>query len=374
MTPSKPLAGGWLTIDLGAIAENYGRLRHLVGPSVRVAAAVKADAYGLGMAQVAPVLYNAGCRDFFVAHAEEGLTLRPLIPRDAAIFVLHGPMPGTEEDIAQAGLLPVLNSPHQIAAWRSTARMLDRALPCALQIDSGMSRFGLNESDLTALAQSAESFAGLRPVLTMSHLACADEPPHPANHAQLEQFRTLKQRLPHTLSSLAASSGIFLGPPYHFDLVRPGAALYGINPTPTQPNPMRDVIRLQARLIQDRTIPEGTAVGYSARFIASEPTRVATLSTGYGDGWLRISGGRGAVVLADEPETRLPIIGRVSMDSLAVNITALGNRPLTPGTVFDLIGPTLPLQDAAEAMDTIGYEILTNLGHRYHRQYLPPAS
>lgn len=366
---TRDASGGWLEIDLDAIAANWRTLRETVGSDVRVAAAVKADAYGLGMDRVAPKLYAAGCRNFFVAHATEGFTLATMIGRDAAIFVLNGAMPGTEDAIAGTNLLPVLNSIDQIEGYRACARRLGRALPCAVQVDSGMSRFGLSPADARALQSDPEAFRGLIPVLVMSHLACADEPAHPANRAQFEAFRTLRPMLPEALASLAASSGIFLGATYHFDLVRPGAALYGINPTPGAANPMRDVVRLYARLIQARDVAAGTAVGYGARFIADRPRRIATLAVGYGDGWPRIAGGRAFAVLADRPETRLPVIGRVSMDSLALDVTELGDMPLAPGIPFELVGPNVPLETVAENLDTIGYEVLTALGSRYHRTY-----
>ncbi|GAN53487.1 alanine racemase [Tanticharoenia sakaeratensis] len=363
-------AGGWLEVDLGAIAANWRALREKVGPDVRVGAAVKADAYGLGMDRVAPALYAAGCRNFFVAHAGEGLTLAPMIGRDAAIFVLNGCMPGAEDAVADANLLPVLNSLDQIERYRACAQAAGRSLPCAVQVDSGMSRFGLSASEVRALQSDAHAFRGLIPVLVMSHLACADEPAHPANRAQFEAFRALRPMLPEALASLAASSGIFLGPSFHFDLVRPGAALYGINPTPGQPNPMRDVVRLYARLIQARNVDTGTAVGYGAHFIADRPRRIATLAVGYGDGWPRVAGGRAFAVLPEKPDIHLPVIGRVSMDSLALDVTELGDVPLPAGVPFELIGPHVPLETVAEGLQTIGYEVLTSLGSRYHRTYV----
>ena len=361
--------GGILTIDLAALADNYRLLRDRVGPAVTCAAAVKANAYGLGAARVVPALHRAGCRTFFVAHLAEGAAIRPLLGPDCTIFVLNGAMPGTEAALHAAGLVPVLNSLEQIARWRAMAHQTGTPLPAALQLDSGMSRFGLSAEDLgTLLAQNAP-LAGLAPTLVMSHLACADEPAHPANHAQHTAFQRLRARLPAMPASLAASSGLFLGPDWHFDMVRPGAALYGINPTPGQPNPMRPVVRLQARLIQTRQIGPGTAVGYGAGFIADRPSRIATLAVGYGDGFPRATGGRGHAILPARPDIKLPIVGRISMDCLAVDVTALGNSPLAAGTALDLIGPHHPIEEAAAAAGTIGYELLTGLGARYHRLY-----
>ncbi|WP_373318281.1 alanine racemase [Ameyamaea chiangmaiensis] len=369
MVPTQEAAGGWLSIDLDAIAANYRTLREAVAPGVRTAAAVKADCYGLGAARVVPVLEAAGCRNFFVATLEEGIALRAIAGGEAAIFVLGGPPPGCDAALHAARLVPVLNSLEQIAAWRALARTYDTALHAVLQLDSGMSRLGLGARDVAILAEDGDSLSGIRPVLVMSHLACADEPAHPANRAQRDTFERLRAQLPPTLASLAASSGTFLGPDWHYDLIRPGAALYGLNPTPGQPNPMRPVVRLQLRSLQTREIEAGTAVGYGARFIANRPSRIATLAAGYADGLFRAAGGRGYAVLPGQEDIRLPIVGRVSMDCLALDITALGETPVPPGTAFDLIGPSLPIDDLAAACDTIGYEVLTALGHRYHRHY-----
>lgn len=366
-------AGGALTIDLGAIAGNYRLLSAYVarnGARTVCGAAIKADAYGLGALRVAPILERAGCRHFFVAHLSEGIALRPVVSREATIFVLHGPPPGTSPDLHDAGLVPVLNSMEQLAEWRGLAARLERRLPAVLQIDSGMARFGLTEAEVRAVAEDRSLLDGLDLRLVMSHMACADLPENPANRAQLDTFGRLTPLLPAAPRSLSASSAIFLGAPWHFDVVRPGAALYGINPVPGQKNPMSPVVRLQARVIQTRHIPAGQAVGYGALFVARRPSRVALLGIGYGDGFLRAASNRGHVVLPSRPDMPLPIIGRVSMDSLAVDITDLGGMPIPPGTELDLIGPHNTLDEAAEAADTIGYELLTDLGGRYHRTYV----
>jgi len=371
MTPQErhDAAGGWLTIDLGALAANYRLLRQTVGPGVRTAAAVKADAYGLGAARVVPVLEAVGCRNFFVATLEEGVALRRCAGHDSAIFVLNGPMPGTDDLLHQARLIPVLNSMEQLAGWRALAARLATPLAAVIQIDSGMSRFGFGAADIARLAENPALLDGIKVILVMSHLACADEPAHPANRAQRDAFLRLRAHLPETLGSLAASSGIFLGPDWHFDLVRPGAALYGINPTPGAPNPMQPVVRLQARVIQTRNVEAGTAVGYGARFIANRPTRIALLAAGYADGLLRHGTGAHAR-LPGHPAVPLPIIGRISMDSIAIDVTDLPETSIPPGTPIDLIGPDNTLEALAEACDTIGYEILTALGQRYHRTYI----
>jgi len=362
-------AGGWLRIDLDALKQNYTLLRHQVGHDVAVGAAVKADAYGLGVRHVAPALYRAGCRRFFVATIDEGLGLRPLLPDDAAICILNGPPAGTETLLAASGLTPVLNSLDQTRRWAALCRKTGSKHACILQLDSGMSRFGLSSEDLDSFCAD-----GLHDVLditfVMSHLACADDAASPRNDGQRQRFNALRQKLPALPASLAASSGIFLGTSFHHDLVRPGYALYGGNPTPHRANPMHQVVTLLGGLVQDRWIEPDTAVGYSARFIATQKTRIATLSVGYADGFHRRAGGLTSAVLPARPEISLPVVGRISMDCMALDITALGDMDLPSGTGFELIGPHRPLDDLASALDTIGYELLTSLGKRFHREYI----
>lgn len=359
MTPDH--AGARLTIDLGAIGANWRLLSARVGRPV--AAVVKADAYGLGAARVAPALAALGCTDFFVAHLAEAIALRPLLPQ-ARLHVLGGLMPGAEADCAALGIVPVLNSPEQIAAWAATAARLGRALPGAIQIDTGMSRLGLAPAEMEALTPA--DLRGIDPTLLLSHLACADSPGHPANAAQLARFRAARARLPAIPASLANSSGIFLGPDFHFDLARPGAALYGVNPCPGQPNPMRAVVRLQARVIQCRDIAPGTGVGYGLTWTATRPTRIATVAVGYADGYLRALSGRGTAWVGP---TALPVLGRVSMDTLTLDASALAPDALPPGALVDLLGPGDGLDTLAAQAGTIGYEILTSLGQRYARHW-----
>ncbi len=366
MKPEPAWAGGWLTIDLGAVVANWRALLDRVAPA-ECAAVVKADAYGLGVERVAPALAAAGCRSFFVAHLGEGVQLRPLLPRGCVIHVLNGIPPGTDAEFAAHRLLPVLNSLEQVAGWQALAAAQGRRLPAALQVDTGMSRFGLAPEEVRAALHAP---ASIEIRLLMSHLGCADEPDHPANEDQLDRFAAIADLLPGTPSSLAASSGIFLGPRYHRGMVRPGAALYGVPPNLARPNPMRPVVRLQARVAQLRAVPEGAWVGYGAGYTARRPSRIATLGVGYADGFLRAGGNVGAASLPGGGPP-LPIVGRISMDSLAVDATDLPDAALREGDALDLIGPHRPLEDAARAAGTIGYELLTSLGHRYHRHYLP---
>jgi alanine racemase len=357
-------AGAILTIDLGAIRENYRRLKAKLG-GVACAGVVKADAYGLGSAEVAQALGKEGCDTFFVAHVGEGVALRLVLGAEPAIYVLNGAPPGSEAECIAHGLVPVINSLEQLAAWREAASGAGKVLPAALQFDSGMSRLGMAPGEVDRLAADPRALHGVAIDLVMSHLACADEPEHPANALQRRNFETLRRLLPNARTSLANSSGIFLGSAYHYDLARPGAALYGINPTPGQPNPMRPVIRLSAKVIQTRTVPAGIGVGYGHSFRTTAPLELATISLGYADGWHRRAAG-GAYFHG----VRLPFAGRVSMDSIILDISALEPGALKAGDLVDLIDETQTVDDVAGFAGTIGYEILTGLGRRFHRRYL----
>lgn len=359
--PPRP-TGAVLTVDLDAVVSNYRLLRRMLDRAA-CAAVVKADAYGLGAARVSAALEAAGCRSFFVAHLEEGLALRRALSPESRISVLNGLPQGTEATFVAAGLIPVLNSREQIAAWRGHAGRLGRRLPSVLQVDSGMARLGLAPSEVRAIAADPSFLEGLSVELVMSHLACADEPGHPANASQLSAFDRLRSLLPAAPASLANSSGIFLGRDFHFDLARPGAALYGINPTPSEPNPMRPVVRLSAPLIQLREVDAGRGIGYGHAASARRPSRLAILSLGYADGWPRNA--EAAAWLGKE---KLAFIGRVSMDSIILDATGCAAH-LEEGAVVDLIGPHQTVDDVATAAGTIGYEIIARLGRRLHRRY-----
>ncbi|MRV72031.1 alanine racemase [Duganella sp. FT92W] len=369
MNTPESRAGAVLTIDLAAIEDNYRLLQRRVGAAA-CAAVLKADAYGLGAAHVAPVLRRAGCRHFFVAHLEEGIALRRTLPAaqfaDTQVFVLHGVPPGAEMDLLEHQLTPVLNSRQQLDAWRALARQLGRALPAIVQADTGMSRMGMPPAEVDAWLDSSDPFGGLALQYVMSHLAVADEPDHPMNGLQLARFAALRQRLGGIPGSLANSSGIFLGADYHFDLARPGVALYGANPQPGQPNPMRPVVTLQGRIVQTRRIAEGDYVGYALSYQAPGERTIATVSVGYADGWLRHLSNRGHVLVDG---VRAPVVGRVSMDSITVDVTGIAPARVTPGALVDLLSADQTVDDVAALAGTIGYEILTSLGLRYHRRY-----
>jgi len=367
--PPAARAGGILHVDLDAVAANFRRLAREAAPAA-CGAAIKADAYGLGMARVAPVLARAGADPFFVATLDEALALRCVLTEAGfphrTIQVLNG-LPPTDGDVLLAhGLTPVLNSLAEVERWRALARERGETLPAALHLDTGMSRLGLPDDEAARLVRQPERLHGLRLTAVMSHLACADEPDHAENGAQLARFRTAAQRLPGAPRSLANSAGTFLGAAYHFDLVRPGAALYGINPTPGQPSPVSPVVRLQGRVLQVRQIDRYRGVGYGSTHRADRPTRLATVGVGYADGYPVAASNRGRASVAGE---RAPVVGRISMDSLILDVTDIAADRVAPGDLVDLLDDTHDIDALAAAADTIGYEILTGLGARLHRSY-----
>jgi alanine racemase len=401
-------AGAILEINLGAIVANWRLLAQRAAPAL-CAAVVKANGYGLGAAPVARALAMAGCRLFFVATLDEAIALRQAIGDTAEIAVLNGPLPGIAADFAAHDLIPVLNDPGQIEAWRTAPlphrgrgrgprrkawegegvtdtstltrpsltrwapspamreRDSENSRPAILHVDTGMSRLGLTAREFAGLADDLPRLGiGWRAV--MSHLACADIPDHSLNETQRARFTDAARRLAGVPASLAASSGIFLGPGYRFDLVRPGAALYGVNPQPGRTNPLRQVVRLSAKILQVREIDRGESVGYGAAHSMDTAGRVATVAVGYADGWLRSLSHRGCGFLAGK---RVPLLGRVSMDLVSFDVSAVDPALAQPGATIELLGEHYRVDDAAADAGTIGYEILTALGPRYHRIYRP---
>ncbi|MEO8298831.1 MAG: alanine racemase [Burkholderiales bacterium] len=363
-------AAAFLTVDLSAVVDNWKTLSRLAAPA-RCAAVVKADAYGLGAVPVVRALLRAGCREFFVALVEEGIRLRESLaeawPADARIHLLHGSLPGAEADCLHHGLVPVLNSLDQLRRWQGLARQQGRALPAALQVDTGMARLGMAPQVLGRLLDEPGGLQGIAPSLVMSHLVSAEDPADPISARQLELFRPWRARVPAALGCLANSSGIFLGSDYHFDLVRPGAALFGVAPVLGLPNPMRQVARVRARLIQWREIGVGEAVGYNHTWRAERPTRLATVSVGYADGYLRS--------MSNHSDLRfhgmsVPLVGRVSMDTVTVDVTDVDEALLQPGALFDVMDEVQDVNALARQAGTNAYEILTSLGSRYKRHYI----
>lgn len=364
-----PSATGVVTIDLAQIRANWRTLAKRVAPA-GCGAVVKADAYGLGAARVIPTLYEAGCRNFFVATQGEAKTAIALAP-GATVYVLDGILPGCARELASIGVRPIMASLKETRAWAALAQGGARTPPAALHVDTGLNRLGMSEGEFAALVADAELMARLDIALIISHLACADDAQHPMNREQLAVFNRLRVQLPKARASLAASDGLMLGKDFHFDLVRPGYALYGGQAAP-QRAPVLPVVRVSARILQVQDVPSGGRIGYSATYRAASPRRIATIAAGYADGVFRHASAAneesgGAVAIRGK---LAPIVGRVSMDLITVDITDVGDPAPERGDFVDLIGPELPLEAVGLNARTIGYEVLTRLGTRFHRHYV----
>lgn len=352
-----------LTVRLDAIVENYRTCGRLSG--AKVAAVVKADGYGLGAIRVAQALYAAKCDTFLVARLEEGIALRTALP-DVRIFVLDGCLEESAAALIAHNLTPILNSLQQIESWNAETRAHRHRLDAAIHIDTGMNRLGLAADELAILsAESAERLKGINVVLVMSHLACSEDPFAEMNRVQLTRFRAALAMLPPAPASLSPSGGVCLGPAYGFDIVRPGIALYGGNPQPTQPNAFKPVVRLTGRILQVRRVDKGEGVGYGATFHTQGPARLATVGLGYADGLMRAISNRGAGAVDG---IRAPVAGRVSMDLITLDVTGIPSVDV--GSEVEFIGDTISLDEIAAAAGTATYEILTNLGKRVSRQYV----
>lgn len=358
-------AFGRLMIDLGAVAANIDIFRQQVGAACDIAGVVKADAYGTGMAQVAPVMFHKGARRFFVATPEEAFALRQILPL-AEIAVLGGGLPGCADDFIDAQIEPVLNSLHDIALWRDCARRRDKMLPAIIHLDTGMNRLGLSLEEGQALVNDPAQLRGLDVIIVMSHFACADEKYHPLTDTQYGHFRSFAQHFPQAKKSLANSSGIFRSKDFHYDMVRPGMASYGLNPTPEAKNPMHPVVRLEARILQTRNIKKGDTIGYSATHTFKNAGLSATVALGYADGFHRAHSGKAHLYWNG---VACPVVGRVSMDLVTVDLSNLKGVLPQAGDYLEVLGTHQDADKLAESAGTIGYEVLTNLGARYKRYY-----
>lgn len=365
-----------LTVDLGALVDNWKEMARRSG-SATTAAVVKADAYGLGLEDCGTALYEAGARDFFVAAVQEGVTLRTYAP-DARIYVLSGIWPGQERMFYENDLVPVIISEEQLAFWMSvTAEHGDH--PCALHIDTGFNRLGLPAEEAIAFAEDVSRPASFSPVLVMSHLHSGDSPASPLNRSQLESFQRVAAAFEGVPASLSASAGIFLGPEYHFDLTRPGIAAYG-GEAVNGMQALKPVAKAEARIIQIRDAPSGSTVSYGATHQLSRNSRLAVVSAGYADGYLRSLSGSGVPLRAGGApgafgfiaNRRVPVIGRVTMDLTIFDVTDVPENEIRTGDYIELFGPNIAVDDVARAGGTIGYEVLTGLGLRYERRYIYP--
>ncbi len=411
-----------VTIDLAQLAANWRALAALARPAA-CAAVVKADAYGLGAARVVPALAAAGCRTFFVATFDEAVAVRAVVPSAnanmpvatrsgaigpsaigpgatmAGVYVLDGLLPGTAARLIAAGVAPVLGTLAEVREWAAACRAIGKRYRAAIQINSGMNRTGLEPAECDALIAEPGLLAAFEPAFVMSHLACADDPAAALNGQQLAAFQAAGQRFKAVAGfeavplSLAASAGMLLGREYYFDLVRPGYAVYGAQPSAVGARlPVKPAVTVEARVLSVRDVERGGCVGYGAMWTAQRRSRIATLAIGYADGFARSAGGdqsgglesgglepggvragssigdvgRGLVAFGGQ---LVPVIGRVSMDLVTIDVTDLADRAPTRGDLVEVIGPTVTLADAARAAGTLGYEVLTRLSQRATRVY-----
>jgi alanine racemase len=356
------LAGGRLTIDLGALVRNWRKLAALA-PRAETGAVVKADAYGLGAEPVGSALAKAGCRTFFVAYAHEGAAVRKAAP-EARIFVLTGADAREYGAFREFALIPMLASGEQLEAWLAA----NSGAPFGINFDTGMNRLGF----LTAEAESMGNLRSLGLCHVMTHLACADDPEHPMNARQLESFQQVAAHYSGIESSLANSAGVFRGGKYHFSVTRPGIALYGGEAVNGVANPMEPVALLETRVMQVRNAMAGETVSYGATITLKRKTRIAVCGTGYADGYHRASGAGVALRKTGRPAgfgfiagRKVPILGRVTMDLTMFDVTGLPDGTAKVGDYVELFGKHIALDDAARAAGTIGYEMLTSIGKRY---------
>jgi alanine racemase len=361
-------ATGVLTVDLDAIVANWRKLEKTAVPA-ECAGVIKADAYGCGTAPVARALAGAGCKTFFVATLDEARAARAAVPQ-AVIYTLDGIFQNCGEEFAKIDCRPVIGDLNELAEWDVFCRRSGWAGGAGIHIDTGMNRLGLTLVEAQGIIPRIN--AGDHGItLVMSHLACAENLNHPLNAKQLATFREIASLFSGVPASLSNSSGCFLGPQFQFDLVRPGAALYGINPTPEADNPMQPVVELKARIVQTRNVEKGESVGYGGTWTARRPTKLAIVSAGYADGYFRAAGGidgtRSAEVIV--AGKRCPVAGRISMDLMAVDVTDLPNNAARRGHMATLIGEGITVDELAHHFGTIGYEVLTSLGPRYARVY-----
>lgn len=363
---------GILTVDLGAIQANWRLVCSRLNSQASASAVIKANAYGLGAAQVGPALYRVGCREFFVATLEEGLAARPYLPPDAEIYVLGGARPGAEETFLTERLRPVLSTLTAVRRWQSACLSARKAGCSAIKIDTGMARLGLSGAEWHQLKAEPETLLGCNPVLFMSHLACADELGHPANKSQLQAFQSycaeVKNLIPAIRCSLANSSGIFLGSAWHFDQVRPGASLYGVNPRPESNNPMKPVVQLDLPVLQLRRLETSAGIGYGHTIQAAADTHLAVVAGGYADGLNRTIGRQKAQGYFQDH--LVSVVGRISMDTTIFDLGDMSLPDDEAGQYIRVLGDDLTVDVMQQRTRALGYEVLTSLGSRYQRRYL----
>ena len=357
--------GGIMQIDLDAIKHNYEFIRSHLSES-RCAAVVKADAYGLGAIQVSKALESIGCKDFFVATPDEGFELSSALNKDANIYILNGLYPGSEGYLTEHNLIPVLNSVSQILTWQNHAKKVGRDLPAIIHIDTGMWRAGLPMDEVDILHAQPERLNHIDIICYLSHLACSEQPNHQKNRQQLNRLKEALDKLPTKPVSLSNSHGVLLGADYHFDLLRPGRILYGLGSRTPLTQGIRPGVSLYAKLLQIRDVAKGEAIGYDSTFVVEEDMKVATIGIGYADGIMRTLTNNGLVYIQGQPA---PIVGRVSMDLITIDVTSIDPTHLEVGSWAEVIGDHISADELARMAGTNSREITSNLGQRYHRIY-----
>lgn len=361
--PSVPLA---LIIDLDAVAYNYRTLCSHMQERTFCAAVIKANAYGMGVKEVAPRLYQEGCRHYFVALVSEAIELQRFIGQDTFIYVLNGLRRGDEEVYAHYNLIPVLSDPLQIHLWNSFCESKQQCLKAALHFDTGLTRTGLSVKAVQNLGLLQISHMEI--VCVMGHLACTYQSSHAMNEAQRQLFDILRKRFPFALASFANSGALFLGSAYHYDMARVGLGLTGCRTAvPRGEYVLKPALKAYAQILQINDVSQGTSVGYDATFIAQRASRIATLGVGYADGYLRSLSNRGEVYFEGQ---KLPVVGKVSMDLLTIDVTDVPPNKIHTGDWVELFGDNLFIHDLAKKADTVSWELFTRLGSRFERFYL----
>ena len=363
-------SGAVLTVDLNVLAENYNYLKSRLNKDTSCSAVVKSDAYGLGLEPIVSRLSDEGCNKFFVALLDEAIAARAALKKkdkNADIYLLNGAPKKSEKDLDHYGIVPILNSISEIRRWSFHAKQTGKLHEGIINIDTGMSRLGLDTGELDTFAHNPQLAEGIDITHVMSHLACGDNRMNIKNEQQRLLFDKYRLLFGPTKSSLANSAGIFLGNEFHYDLVRPGAAIYGIQPITNESNKIKQVINLNGKVIQNCTVDANATVGYGATYRTTRRSRLATISVGYGDGYFRSLGNRAYGYIGT---TKVPVVGRVSMDLITFDVTDIAEKESCPGAMIELIGPHYTVDKLATDAGTIGYEVLTSLGSRYSRNYV----
>ena len=362
--------GSILTVDLNVLAKNFSYLKKCIAKNAVCSAVVKSNAYGLGLEKVVSRLLTEGCHSFFVAMMDEAIELRGYLKqqnKDADIYLLNGLPKGIEKDLTEYKITPVLNSIPEIEFWAAYGKRNLNEFKAIINIDTGMSRLGLDTREMDYLLKKPELTDHIDMTYLMSHLACADDKENRKNEQQRRLFEEYRLKLLPKKSSLANSAGIFLGKEYHYDLVRPGAAIYGLQPIINEINKVHQVINLKGRIIKTLTVDQGKSVGYGATYKVTRQSRLATVALGYGDGYFRTLGNRGHGYIGNN---KVPIVGRISMDLVTFDVTDISEKDSGTGAMIEIIGPRYTVDNLAADAGTIGYEILTSLGERYFRKYV----